>query len=179
MLLTLEEQERYAEENMKLVHYFTNKFRYTGIEYDELYGIALVGYAVALKHYDLSKNVRFSTYAAYAIKSALRGHLRKKRLQTISLNKTMHHSESQDLALEDMLATTDNNLEDREIQILLDSLVKNENDLTIMRMYVIDRSTQKEIAKVIGCSQKQVSKKIRRICNHLKASLYPELEGAV
>ena len=175
MLLTLEEQERYAEENMKLVHFFANRYRNTGVEYEELFGIASLGYARAIRYFDLSRNVKFATYAGLQITSALNAYIKKKRIQTISLNKKMH----QDLMLEDMLVSPDNSLSEKEIQILLDRYVKNNQEQTIMRMYIMNGYTQMEIASVVGCSQKFVSQKIRSLCNRLKDSLDPKLEGAV
>lgn len=56
-----------AEENLGLVHLCANKFRNRGIEYDELYSAGCIGLLKAVKAFDVSRGVRFSTYAVPVI----------------------------------------------------------------------------------------------------------------
>ena len=56
-----------AEENLGLVHLCANKFRGRGIEYEELYSAGCVGLLKAVKAFDSTRGVRFSTYAVPVI----------------------------------------------------------------------------------------------------------------
>ena len=56
-----------AEENLGLVHLCANKFRGRGIEYDDLYSAGCIGLLKAVKVFDASRGVKFSTYAVPVI----------------------------------------------------------------------------------------------------------------
>ena len=56
-----------AEENLGLVHLCANRFRNRGIEYEELYSAGCVGLLKAVKAFDSSRGVVFSTYAVPVI----------------------------------------------------------------------------------------------------------------
>ena len=56
-----------AEENLGLVHLCANKFRNRGIEYDDLYSAGCVGLLKAVRAFDETRGVRFSTYAVPVI----------------------------------------------------------------------------------------------------------------
>ena len=56
-----------AEENLGLVHLCANKFRGRGIDYDDLYSAGCVGLLKAVKAFDVSRGVKFSTYAVPVI----------------------------------------------------------------------------------------------------------------
>ena len=52
-----------AEENLGLVHLCANRFRGRGVEYEELYSAGCVGLLKAVRAFDSSRGVQFSTYA--------------------------------------------------------------------------------------------------------------------
>lgn len=56
-----------AEDNLGLVHLCANRFRNRGIEYEELYSAGCVGLLKAVKVFDDSRGVKFSTYAVPVI----------------------------------------------------------------------------------------------------------------
>lgn len=56
-----------AEDHLGLVHLCANRFRNRGIEYDELYSAGCVGLLKAVKAFDNSRGVQFSTYAVPVI----------------------------------------------------------------------------------------------------------------
>lgn len=56
-----------AEDNLGLVHLCANKFRGRGIEYEELYSAGCIGLLKAVKAFDNSRGVKFSTYAVPVI----------------------------------------------------------------------------------------------------------------
>ena len=76
--LTMEEKNKIAEENLPLIHYVLKSLNNTGISYDELFSVGMVGYAKALDSYDKSRDVKFSTYAINCIKNEVLFFLEKK-----------------------------------------------------------------------------------------------------
>lgn len=56
-----------AEENLGLVHLCANRFRNRGIEYEELYSAGCIGLLKAIKVFDETRGVKFSTYAVPVI----------------------------------------------------------------------------------------------------------------
>lgn len=56
-----------AEDNLGLVHLCANRFRGRGIEYDDLYSAGCIGLLKAVKAFDGSRGVKFSTYAVPVI----------------------------------------------------------------------------------------------------------------
>lgn len=56
-----------AEENLGLVHLCANKFRGRGIDYEDLYSAGCLGLLKAVKAFDTSRGVKFSTYAVPVI----------------------------------------------------------------------------------------------------------------
>ena len=56
-----------AEEHLGLVHLCANRFRGRGVEYEELYSAGCVGLLKAVRAFDSSRGVQFSTYAVPVI----------------------------------------------------------------------------------------------------------------
>ena len=56
-----------AEENLGLVHLGAKRFRGRGVEYEELYSAGCVGLLKAVRAFDSSRGVQFSTYAVPVI----------------------------------------------------------------------------------------------------------------
>lgn len=56
-----------AEENLGLVHLCANRFRNRGVEYEELYSAGCIGLLKAIKVFDETRGVKFSTYAVPVI----------------------------------------------------------------------------------------------------------------
>lgn len=56
-----------AEDNLGLVHHCANRFRGRGIEYDDLYSVGCIGLMKAVRAFDETRGVKFSTYAVPVI----------------------------------------------------------------------------------------------------------------
>ena len=61
------EDEDFIQNNLGLVHLCANKFRNKGIEYEEMFSAGCIGLVKAVKAFDPSRNVKFSTYAVPVI----------------------------------------------------------------------------------------------------------------
>ena len=190
--LTMEEKNKIAEENLPLIHYVLKSLNNTGISYDELFSVGMVGYAKALDSYDKSRDVKFSTYAINCIKNEVLFFLRrenKHNQNTTSLNKILSVDKNgNNLQLEEIMADErmgekgleDMILEDENKKILLKAMehLKEEERFILIYRFGLDRGiikTQKEIADTINMSQANVSK-IQKNCLHkLKLILRKEI----
>ncbi|RKO61870.1 sigma-70 family RNA polymerase sigma factor [Caldibacillus debilis] len=192
-LLTEEEKNRMAEENLQLVHFVANKFRNTRIDYDDLYGAAMFGFTKALNSFDKDRGAKFSTYAVNCMKNEVRFFLRKERRQSdhnISYNLVLSTDKNgNDFELYNILA--DNSDGAKEVS---DLLVRKENHEMILRavsqlseleQYIINHryglkgcefKTQKEIAAEINMSQANVSKIQKNCMKKIKKFLMSENE---
>ena len=59
----MNERDRLAEKHMGLVHSLCRRFSNKGIEYDELFAAGCLGLSKAIKNFDESRGLQFSTYA--------------------------------------------------------------------------------------------------------------------
>ena len=69
-------REAFIEQNLGLVHACAGRFRGRGIEYDDLYSAGCMGLVKAIRNFDLSYDVRFSTYAVPMIAGEIKRFLR-------------------------------------------------------------------------------------------------------
>lgn len=188
MLLTTEEKELMAEENYSLVFYVVKMFQNSGVSYDELVSIAMVGYAKALNAFDTERNVKFSTYAINCIKNEILFFLRKERnhmKNSFSMNTVLSTDKNgNSLSMEETVSNLDNDektleqdvLLSDEIGILQKSLefLSDKEKYIITYRYGLDRGiikTQREIADTIGMSQANVSKIEKNILEKIKKIL--------
>ena len=188
MLLTTDEKEIMAEENYSLVFYVVKMFQSSGVAYDELVSIAMVGYAKALNAYDTERNVKFSTYAINCIKNEILFFLRKERnhmKNSFSMNTVLSTDKNgNSLSMEETVSNLDNDEKSLEQDVLLNDdisiLQKSLEFLTdkekfiITYRYGLDRGiikTQREIADTIGMSQANVSKIEKNILEKVKKIL--------
>ncbi|WP_257985744.1 sigma-70 family RNA polymerase sigma factor [Bacillus sp. M6-12] len=188
MLLTNEEKNVIAEENLSLVFYVVKMFQNSGIAYDELSSIAMVGYAKALNAYDTERNVKFSTYAINCIRNEILFFLRKEKghmKNNISMNTILSMDKNgNNLSLEETVSNLDSDKASLEQDVMVADDVKFLNfaleHLTPKERYIVtyryglDRGimkTQKEIANHIGMSQANVSKMEKNILEKVKKIL--------
>lgn len=187
-LLNEEEKEKLANENYSLIFYVVKMFQGSGVSYDELVSIALVGYAKALNSYDKDRKVKFSTYAINCIKNEILFFLRKERNH---IRNSVHMSSilavdknGNSLQLEETISNIDANGRSVEEDVILSGdveiLRKALNDLSEKERYIITYrfgldggiiKTQREIADAIGMSQANVSKIEKNILDKIKRIL--------
>lgn len=191
MLLTEEEKNTIAEENLLLVYYVVKMFQNSGVPYDELVSIAMVGYAKALNAYDTERETKFSTYSINCMRNEILFFLRKEKghmQNNISMNTILSMDKNgNNLSLEDTVSNKNSNeaslehdvLVSDEIRFLrmgLEHLTEKEKYIITYR-YGLDRGivkTQKEIANHIGMSQANVSKMEKNILEKVKKILSEE-----
>lgn len=89
LLLKVKENDEKAKEelilnNIQLVKSIVKKYRYSQVEYDDLMQLGLLGLYKAIKNFDISFNVRFSTYAVPMIVGEIKRFLRDDGLIKVS-----------------------------------------------------------------------------------------------
>ena len=69
-------KEKLLEGNSPLIKCIIRRFKNRGVEYDDLYQLACIGFLKAIKNFDLNYNVKFSTYAVPMICGEVKRFLR-------------------------------------------------------------------------------------------------------
>lgn len=69
-------KETLVVENVPLIKSVIRRFKTFPIEYDDLYGLALVGFMKAVNNFDISKGVQFSTYVVPMVLGEVKRYLR-------------------------------------------------------------------------------------------------------
>ncbi|MDI9413840.1 MAG: sigma-70 family RNA polymerase sigma factor [Bacillota bacterium] len=97
----LEAREQLVQDNFALVRSVARRFLERGIEYDDLIQIASLGLVKAINDFDLSYEVKFSTYAVPKIIGEIRQHLR--RDSTITVSRSIKKLASEVISVKDSL----------------------------------------------------------------------------
>ncbi len=164
------EKEYLVLENLKLVYYLVDKFGITknSSEYEEFISIGTLGLVKAAITFNASKRIAFSTYATKCINNEFFMYCRKnnKYARNISIDEPITaNTNSDEFVLSNIIEDPNSNFIEKilakEDFIELISIVLNclkEKDRIIM-LYKIGNLSQKDIAKKIGVSQSNISRK--------------------
>lgn len=137
---------------------------------EDLYATGLVGVVKAVNTYNPDKGVKFSTFATPVIKNEILMTLRKKRIvPAFSLDELHDLGDGEQVNYADMI-TDGKCLEEEAIanmqfKDIFNFLSEREKQIISLRM---DGKTQKEIEKICGISQAQISRIIKRACEKCK-----------
>ncbi len=207
------------EDHIGLVHMCCQKFKNKNIEYDDLFQSGCEGLAKAAKNFDVTKNVKFSTYAVLVILGEIKSLFRSnnylkvsRRVKDLSIKiesereKFIYINSREPTVneLSDLLETKpeeilealeisktpvpiencDNynnnfgtNLDELEekvfLKVSISDLIKNleTQDKNIIYLRFFQSSTQSDVAKKLGMTQVQVSRREKYILNLLRNKL--------
>ena len=177
-------REKIVTHNIRLViSIVINKFKF--IEYDqkELVAIGNLGLIKAVNSFDVTRNIKFATYASKCIDNEIKMFLRKLRKEEVvdSFNKILFNDfKGNELTIEETLKDDKNITEDyikEETHLFIRELVNNlsykDRQIIIMYFGFFDNKiyTQKEIAEKLNISQSYISRIIKRILKQLKIEL--------
>lgn len=190
-VLSKDDKNRLAEENMSLVQYVVKRFTNTGIDYEELFSVALMGYVKAINSYNPTrltkqgKPIKFSTFAYRCIENEIFYFIRndkKIKEKTVSLQTTLSTDKNGNtLELDSTLSTESQgqlSLEDeiakKEVVEILVMVI--ENDLNEKERLIIkhrfgigaENKTQNELAQMVNMSQANISKLEKNIMDKIK-----------
>lgn len=173
-------KEKIILHNLRLVFFVANKIKTNAYDMDEVVLTGIYGLMKAINSFDLSKNVRFSTYANVYIRNEIISYYRKEKryYEILSLDKEISHIHK-NITLGSLIIDNYDFVEDFEHQELIQMLNTileslNENEKQIIKLYFgfFDRRyEQKEIAKMLSVSQAYISKTINQVLPKLKIIL--------
>ena len=183
-----EAREILVQENTGLVWSIVRRYMGRGTDSEDLFQIGIMGLIKAIDKFDLSYQVKFSTYAVPMIAGEIRRFLRDdgivKVSRTLKENSWKIRRESDlfrqrngsEISLLDRLQVENTRTEELLNRVMLEQLLaqlpEKERRLIIMR-YLQDCS-QTEVARMMGVSQVQVSRLEKKILKQMRERLTGE-----
>lgn len=168
------------EKNIKLVFYIAlHKFN-SIYDNEDLVSIGTIGLIKAIDNYNISKNIKLSTFACKCIYNEICDHVRKinKEVPQISLDERLQKNNE---ATFETIINTNTNIEE---EIINKELYQNIKDTIRNLQYPSNRIislyfgfennieySQQEIAKIIGMSQPNVSRLLNKNLKIIKKIL--------
>ena len=169
MKLWIEEHSDYAKEqvvlnNVGMVGIVLKSLNLNPLD-DDLFSVGLIGLVKAVNTFDPDKGFAFSSYAMPVIRNEILITFRKKRIIHLFSIDEPYQLENGDLVdISEMIADRrkfeEEVVEDMKMKQIFSTLNDREKKIISLRM---DGKTQKEIAKMCGISQAQVSRIIKSI----------------
>lgn len=165
-----DEQKRFVENNLRLVHYLVNHKcgkSQNDEEYDDMVSIGEIGLIKASKTYDSSKEIKFATYATRCILNEIFMYFRKsnKYANDISLDEPIESNhDGRELTKADIIEDTNANFVEKDmikedfihlVSITLNCLNIREK---LLILYQMGNLTQREMAEKLNISQSYVSR---------------------
>lgn len=167
----LDARNKLVEHNLRLVAHIIKKYYSSRSDQDDLVSIGTIGLIKAINTFDLSKNIKLSSYASRCIENEILMYFRnlKKSSQDISLNETIDaDKDGNPLSLFDVLSTEDNILDDINKKLNLSKLYSyistelDDREKQVIKyrygLYGVKPQTQREIAKKLGVSRSYISR---------------------
>lgn len=167
------EQQKLVEENHNLIYSFLSKHH---LSIEEHYDLAAIGLCKAGKTYNEGMS-NFSTYAYKCMFNAVMCEIRKYKYQkTIPDSMVVYYqAETQNdagdiTAFLDFIPSNDNVEDSILSEVMFDEYAKTLKDRD-KKIFSLLREgyTQKEIGKIVGCSQTQVSRVGKRLREYLQS----------
>lgn len=173
-----------VEHNIRLVLYeVTNKFRIVEYDKKDLVSVGNIGLFKAIKSFDTSKKISFSTYAMKCIDNQILDFLKriKKNQNVDSLDKTfIRDKEGKELSIAQTISDETNvfdNCEKKEtyqsIRKILKELPDRDRQIIMLQFGFYNNKiyTQTEIANMLSISQPRISKLTAKIVKEIGQQL--------
>ena len=167
----IEARNKLVEHNLRLVAHIIKKYYSSAGDQDDLVSIGTVGLIKAINTYDLSKNIKLSSYASRCIENEILMHFRnlRKTAQDVSLNEAIDtDKDGNPLSLFDVLSVEDNILDDindklniSKLYDYIDSELDSREKQVIFLRYGLGGEipiTQREVASMLGVSRSYISR---------------------
>lgn len=190
-LLSMEEKERIAEENIRLIHFMANKFKVDNynLNMDDIVSVANVAFVKALNAYKKSYCMPFSTFACTCIHNEICSFLtsedRRGGRTNLSLDADVSVNDYVSSASYSCIGKDDESLDIAERDMAAEDLIDLVNDVIdealdpkeqfIVKSYYgfdgFEKKNQMEIAVILHVSQPAVLKKLKGAKQKLKKIL--------
>ena len=160
------------EKNLRLVAHVCKKYATSKVDQDDLISIGTIGLIKGINSFEVSKNVKLSTYVSRCIDNEILMYLRstKKTGAEVSLEDTIGKDKDDNaITLQDVLENNERNIEEEvdikmKIKLLygkMKEILKDREKLILELRFGLDGSkpkTQNQIAKMLGISRSYVSR---------------------
>ena len=165
--------------NDKLNYHVARKYLNSGEDVEDLAGIARIGMIKAIKSFDPSNGVKFSTYATRCMTNEILMYFRKekKHKSNISIEQPLYYDgEGNEMKLEDLVDSGDDilgEIVEREEIIRLRQAVEqlSGRDRVIIEEMYFKGKTQKQVSELLGLSQPHISRIEKKIIEKIKGYL--------
>ena len=179
-----EARQQFVRGNLRLVLSVIQKFNNRGENIDDLFQIGCIGLIKAIDNFDLSQNVRFSTYAVPMIIGEIRRYLRDNN--PIRVSRSLKDIAYKALQVRERLVrlnakeptvseiSKELELPVEDVVMALDRLSDREKQIMELRFGLTNRGrerTQKEVATMLGISQSYISRLEKKIISRLKKEM--------
>lgn len=189
LLLKNKQYDEWLTHNMKLLHYFAQKYFSILKDYDETLSIIYVATTKAFNCFDFNRNIKFATFLSQLILNELlmekRKNKKSERFQTCSLQEILYNEKQEEMrnTREDYLASS-TNIEEEYIQ---KEAVANISEaikaLSYQKKQVIqmtlENKKQKDICDKLNLSQSYVSRLYRQATQDIKKIISHKSKKAV
>ena len=175
-------RDKLIEHNLRLVAHIIKKYYQNSGSPDDLVSIGTIGLIKAIDTFDVSKNIKLSSYASRCIENEILMHFRnnKKSAQDISLDDTIDtDKDGNPLTLMDIMAVDDHIIDDINkrmnlavlSQYIRTELTDREKKIIINRygLYGHEPMTQRELAKELNISRSYISRIEKKALEKLRA----------
>lgn len=160
------------ERNLRLVAHVCKKYASSKVEQEDLISIGTIGLIKGINSFEISKNVKLSTYVSRCIDNEILMHLRsiKKINAEVSLEDPIGKDKDDNtITLQDVLENNEKNIEEevdlkmkmKKLCEKMKKVLKAREKLIIEMRFGLDGSkpkTQNQIAKILGISRSYVSR---------------------
>jgi RNA polymerase sigma-B factor len=186
-------REEVAEALLPLARSLARRYAGKGEPLEDLEQVASLGLLKAIDRFDVSRDVRFATFAVPTIAGELKRHFRDRGwmlrvprdIQELSARVTrcreaFTRERSRSPTVHDAIGDEDHGFDRAEeramLRIGLQMLAPREREILRLRYY--EGMTQREIARAVGVSQMHVSRLIRRSVDSMRETIAPVARAA-
>ncbi len=176
-----------VERTLRIVFFIARKYAGEKADFDDLMSVGSIGLIKASNHFDVSKKIKFATFASQCIRNEMLMYLRRAyRQKEISLEATIGGGETVGRKLRDVLTVGDEKILERlerqefaqDVREIIKEMPKREQEIVRYRFGLDGREakTQKQVAHILGLTQSCVSKVEHKIVDKIKKSMEPNVK---
>ena len=155
-----EEKERLVLDNLRLAGYMAQKYKSTGIDFDELTSISYMGLVKAANSYQPERG-KFSSLACQTIYRDIMYCIRKRKhsIHCISLDSERCNRDGDFYSLQESLGTEDPDIQRLDNTGLYENMISclNRKERLAIELVVVRGEKQQTAAEQLGISQSYVS----------------------
>lgn len=174
-----DEQRKLAEDYISLAYKIAREFFYSGMEYDEVLGQAMLGLTEAAGTYDSAKG-RFAAWVYPHIRNRILAGLKRHRAarnRTVYMDKKIFPDNGKDsCTLADFLPYHEDGFDRAEQYDLIPSLIENstlsKKQAEAIMLVIVQGVRQEDASRMIGITQSNISGRVARGLSKMRAAYF-------